>query len=61
MGGVRCTGSRSPDAASISQETELLFDLQLKDAKGAVVTLARSGVDGSPKLRVLLDVTRESD
>jgi len=33
----------------------------LKDAEGAIVTLARSGVDGKPKLRVLLDVTRESD
>ena len=61
MGGVRCTGSRSPDAASISQETELFYDLQLQDAEGAIVTLARSGVDGSPKLRVLLDVTRGVD
>ena len=51
----------SADTASIAQETELFFDLQLKDAEGAIVTLARSGVDGTPKLRVLLDVTRESD
>jgi len=50
MGGVRCTGSRSPDAASISQETELFYDLQLQDAEGAIVTLARSGVDDVPKL-----------
>ena len=51
----------SADTASIPQETELFFDLQLKDAESAIVTLARSGVAGTPKLRILLDVTRGSE
>jgi len=48
----------SADTASIPQQTELSFDRELKDAEGAIATLVPSGVDGTPKLRVLLDVDR---